>query len=87
MTDHNIKSILPCWFRKLSDQVSEEHEPELKIEINLSKNRISHLPDGVLWNLPGLTVLDISENPLQDIAAPIDRSVLNDSRSFNFKNN
>ncbi|XP_059165367.1 leucine-rich repeat serine/threonine-protein kinase 1-like [Physella acuta] len=79
MIDHNIKAILPNWFRKLSDQVNDEHDPELKIEINLSKNRISHLPDGVLWGLPGLTVLDISENPLRDIATPIDRSVLNDS--------
>ncbi|CAL1534085.1 unnamed protein product, partial [Lymnaea stagnalis] len=82
LEEKSLKGIIPGWFKSNLGSAGEETEYpiEVDISINLSKNLLTDLPDGVLWSLQGLTLLKAPENPIKFISDALDISVLASNR-------
>ncbi|KAH9505159.1 hypothetical protein Btru_058855 [Bulinus truncatus] len=73
-----LQFIDPKWFSPPNDNIEDDCDvaTDMEIKINLSRNLLTYLPDKVLWELQGLTVLTVQDNFLKKIENSLNPSVL-----------
>ncbi|KAH9505158.1 hypothetical protein Btru_058854, partial [Bulinus truncatus] len=73
-----LQFIDPQWFSPPNDNIEDDCDvaTDMEIKINLSRNLLTYLPDKVLWELQGLTVLTVQDNFLKKIESSLNPSVL-----------
>ncbi|XP_055884089.1 leucine-rich repeat serine/threonine-protein kinase 1-like [Biomphalaria glabrata] len=78
LTERYLQAVHPQWFLESKDNTSDRSDVtvDIDIKINLSQNFLTDLPNEILWNMKGLTVLKVSHNLLSRISGCSDPSTI-----------